>query len=151
MNVFSKKRQLTWETSPYVFRGLAAARVGPKPARGKSDTRIWYGWPPTLALRSLDEIVADRARAVAALSPGKYSSHSLRIGAAQDLLAAGKSLPGIMQAGRWKTPQMVLRYVRKLLASRNVMAEWGMELEALDAQPFGGFSFLLPIQLQSRT
>ena len=122
---------LIWETSPFVFRGLAPARVGPKPKGKDADRRPWFGWPPTLSLRSLDDTIADRALA-ASLAGGPYSSHSLRIGAAQDLLASGKSLPGIMASGRWKTSQMVLRYVRKLLAGRSAMAEWGRELEALD-------------------
>jgi hypothetical protein len=38
---------------------------------------------------------------------------STRVGAAQDMLRYGEQLPGIMQAGRWKTAQMVARYTAK--------------------------------------
>jgi hypothetical protein len=36
-----------------------------------------------------------------------------RVGAAQDMLAYGETLPAIMQAGRWKTAEMVGRYTAK--------------------------------------
>ena len=51
-----------------------------------------------------------------------FSGHSLRVGAAQDLLAAGVDLPGLMQAGRWSSPVMPARYNEHLRAMRGVMA-----------------------------
>jgi integrase len=44
------------------------------------------------------------------------SSHSIRVGVAQDNLAAGENLPAIMQAYRWRDPKMVIRYGAKLAA-----------------------------------
>jgi hypothetical protein len=44
----------------------------------------------------------------------RISGHSTRIGAAQDLTAAGAALPEIMVAGGWKSPQMPAHYARKL-------------------------------------
>ena len=44
------------------------------------------------------------------------SSHSIRVGVAQDNLAASESLPAIMQAYRWRDPKMVMRYGAKLAA-----------------------------------
>ena len=44
------------------------------------------------------------------------SSHSIRVGVAQDNFAAGESLPAIMQAYRWKDPKTVMRYGAKLAA-----------------------------------
>ena len=38
------------------------------------------------------------------------SSHSIRIGAAQDLLLTGKSFPEIMNRGRWSKIDTVMRY-----------------------------------------
>ena len=38
------------------------------------------------------------------------SGHSARVGAAQDMVAAGIELPAILQAGRWKSVAMVNRY-----------------------------------------
>jgi site-specific recombinase XerD len=39
------------------------------------------------------------------------SGHSMRVGAAQDLLNSGASLPIIMQRGRWSKTDTVMRYV----------------------------------------
>jgi hypothetical protein len=38
------------------------------------------------------------------------SSHSIRVGVAQDNFAAGESLPAIMQAYRWRDLKTVMRY-----------------------------------------
>ena len=43
----------------------------------------------------------------------RFSGHSTRVGAAQDMLRYGEQLPAIMQAGRWKTAEMVGRYTAK--------------------------------------
>ena len=51
------------------------------------------------------------------------SGHSARVGAAQDMIAAGIELPAILQAGRWKSAAMVNRYGERLLASRNGAAQ----------------------------
>jgi len=42
------------------------------------------------------------------------SSHSIRVGVAQDNFAAAESLPAIMQAYRWRDPKTVMRYGAKL-------------------------------------
>ena len=42
------------------------------------------------------------------------SGHSVRIGVSQDMVAAGFSLPEIMQAGGWQSPEMVSRYSEHL-------------------------------------
>ena len=39
------------------------------------------------------------------------SGHSMRVGAAQDLLLAGASLPMIMAKGRWSKTDTVMRYI----------------------------------------
>ncbi len=41
----------------------------------------------------------------------RLSGHSMRVGGAQDMLAAGFDALAIMQAGGWRTPNVVLRYV----------------------------------------
>jgi hypothetical protein len=42
------------------------------------------------------------------------SSHSIRVGVAQDNFAAGEALPAIMQAYRWRDANTVMRYGAKL-------------------------------------
>ena len=63
---------------------------------------------------------ADLPDSVAA---GPLSGHSARVGAAQDMVAAGIELPAILQAGRWKSAAMVNRYGERLLARRSGAAQ----------------------------
>ena len=51
------------------------------------------------------------------------SGHSPRVGAAQDMIAAGVELAAIMHAGRWKSPAMVSRYGERLLPGRSGAAQ----------------------------
>ena len=51
------------------------------------------------------------------------SGHSPRVGAAQDMVAAGIELPAILQAGRWKSAAMVSLYGERLLARRSAAAQ----------------------------
>ena len=41
------------------------------------------------------------------------SGHSMRVGAAQDLLNSGASMPTIMQRGRWSKTDTVMRYLEQ--------------------------------------
>ena len=66
--------------------------------------------------------MAVRAGLPEALVEG-LSGHSARVGAAQDMIAAGIELPHILQAGRWKTTSMVNRYGERLLARRSGAAQ----------------------------
>lgn len=55
---------------------------------------------------------------------GRYGSHSMRIGMAQDLARANTSLPLLMQAGRWKRADGPVQYIRKIQAGHNAVAQW---------------------------
>jgi hypothetical protein len=63
----------------------------------------------------------------------QVSGHSIRVGATQDLLALNIDLASVMQAGRWKTNRMPMRYGEHVLAARGGMAraaeEQGRDLE----------------------
>jgi integrase len=52
----------------------------------------------------------------------QVSGHSIRVGATQDLLALNIDLASVMQAGRWKTNLMPMRYGEHVLAARGGMA-----------------------------
>ena len=54
---------------------------------------------------------------------GGLSGHSARVGAAQDMVAAGIEMPAILHAGRWKSTAMVNRYGERLLAKRSGAAQ----------------------------
>jgi site-specific recombinase XerC len=53
-----------------------------------------------------------------------FSSHSLRVGMAQDLLADNADLGSLMQAGGWTTPRMIARYTAKLNAKRGAISRY---------------------------
>ncbi len=50
------------------------------------------------------------------------SSHSIRVGVAQDNFAAGENLPAIMQAYRWRDAKTVMRYGARLAAKSGASA-----------------------------
>jgi integrase len=52
----------------------------------------------------------------------QVSGHSIRVGATQDLLALNIDLASVMQAGRWKSARMPMRYGEEVLAARGGMA-----------------------------
>jgi hypothetical protein len=54
------------------------------------------------------------------------SGHSVRVGATQDLLALNIDLASVMQAGRWKSNRMPMRYGEHVLAARGGMARAAM-------------------------
>jgi integrase len=55
------------------------------------------------------------------------SGHSIRVGATQDLLALNIDLASVMQAGRWKSTHMPMRYGEQVLAARGGMARAASE------------------------
>jgi len=59
----------------------------------------------------------------------QVSGHSIRVGATQDLLALNIDLASVMQAGRWKTNRMPMRYGENVLAARGGMARAAAEQE----------------------
>lgn len=63
-----------------------------------------------------------RRRAVEAGIEGRISGHSLRVGSAQSLAAAGASLVEMQTAGRWKGSAMPAHYAKGQLAGRGAIA-----------------------------
>ena len=57
----------------------------------------------------------------------QVSGHSIRVGATLDLLALNIDLASVMQAGRWKTNRMPMRYGEHVLAARGGMARAAQE------------------------
>ena len=73
-----------------------------------------------LTVRSLRRII--QARASFAGIAGRVSGHSLRVGSAQSLAAAGASLVEMQREGRWKSPEMPGLYTRNQTARRGATA-----------------------------
>lgn len=84
------------EERGYIFRGINHARLGDN-LNSSQVNRIYK----KLAARiKLDTETTN-----------KISGHSMRVGAAQELLRAGESLVSIMNKGRWKKTDTVMRYI----------------------------------------
>lgn len=73
---------------------------------------------------SVTRLLKQRA-AEAGLSPSVVtglSGHSMRVGAAQNMAAAGIDLGAIMHAGGGKSPEMVMRYIEHMDVQKSGMA-----------------------------
>ncbi len=90
------------------YASHALARL--KPADPHPDQRIFNVSPSTLNRR------LKTAARTAGINHVDISSHSPRIGMAQDLTAHGTTMAGLKQAGRWKTSTTASRYTRHLTA-----------------------------------
>lgn len=73
-----------------------------------------------LGVRSIRRIITRRA--AGAGIDGRVSGHSLRVGAAQSLVAAGGTLVELQQAGDWKSARMPAHYARHQLAAHGAVA-----------------------------
>ena len=65
-----------------------------------------------------------RAMCIAAGLGDGFTGHSGRVGMAKDLRASGAEIAELMDAGRWKTAQMVGRYTKEEEAARGVIAKY---------------------------
>ena len=63
---------------------------------------------------------------VAGLGEG-YSGHSCRIGMAIDLAKDKHSLPDIMNAGRWQSPEMPALYIRETEVDDGAVSRWASQ------------------------
>jgi integrase len=81
----------------YIFRAVRHDRAGDRPLHPYSVNRI---------LKQ-----AARAAGLSVQAIEHLSGHSMRVGAAQDLIVLGLGVLPIMQAGGWKTMNVVGRYV----------------------------------------
>ena len=97
--------------------GIAEGRLFRSVAR---NGRFGEGLDPSQVPRILKAMA--RAAGLPEAVVGGLSGHSPRVGAAQDMIAAGIELPAILQAGRWKSTAMVNRYGERLLAKRSAAA-----------------------------
>lgn len=97
------------------FASQALERM--RPADAGPDGPVFDMSPGTVARR------LKAAAKAAGIDPADISTHSPRVGMAQDLAAAGIDMAAIMVAGRWNTPTMVAHYTRRLAATDTVIAK----------------------------
>lgn len=106
--------RLAW-ISPRTFallkKWLKVAKIGEGPLfRGLHLRRVSARALDTSSIRRLIKRAATRAGVDKDIAE-ELSGHSMRVGAAQDMLVAGFDALAIMQAGGWKTASVLLRYV----------------------------------------
>ena len=77
----------------------------------------------TSSIRRRIKVAAKRARLCQSVVNG-LSGHSMRVGAAQDMMVGGCDTLGIMQAGGWRTHAVLARYVENAAAERVHAARW---------------------------
>lgn len=77
--------------------------------------------PQALSAGSIGVIVRQRVAAVAEIR-GRIGGHSLRVGSARELAAAGASVAELQQAGGWRSPATPEVYIRRETAARGPIA-----------------------------
>ncbi len=113
---------LSAEAIAHLERWLAAASLNTGPIF--HHVRGMHIWPDALDASAVAEIIKSRGRdaGLDATLVAKLSGHSMRVGAAQDMAAAGIDLGAIMHAGGWKSPEMVMRYIEHMDVQKGGMA-----------------------------
>lgn len=77
----------------------------------------------TSSIRRLVKRAARKAMLDPQITSG-LSGHSMRVGAAQDMMVAGMDAISIMQAGGWKSSSVLARYVENASAARIHARRW---------------------------
>jgi hypothetical protein len=109
----------------YVIASDAPSRPGREPKLRTIPERIGARLSPA-AVGNIFKSVAKCIK-MASEDIRVVSGHSIRVGATQDLLALNIDLASVMQAGRWKTNRMPMRYGEHVLAARSGMARAAKE------------------------
>lgn len=127
-----RRHKTSTETHPY-FIGIEAAqalrdwlaRAGITDGLAfRSVNKAGKAGDTALSRRDVSRILKARASAARLGHAGGVSGHSLRVGMAVDLVAAGLDVASVMQAGGWRTERMVARYSERIAAGRGAVARF---------------------------
>lgn len=129
------------DTMAAIRRWLAAADITDgvvfRPVGGRKRVAVKLaeesGRPaPIMPLGAQEVARIFRKRAVAAELPHGFtiSGHSTRVGSANDLINAGYTIAQIMDAGHWKSAEMVQIYTRRSQAGANAVADLRLQQKA---------------------
>jgi integrase len=127
-----RRRKTSTETIEY-FIGLEAAQALDAwiERAGITEGPVFQslrknGKPTGRALdtRDVRRILKGRAQDARLGHADGVSGHSLRVGMAQDLVAADLDVASVMQAGGWASPTMVARYSSRITARRGAVARF---------------------------
>ena len=97
------------------FASQALERIKPP---GADPDELVFGFSASTVNRRLKA-----AARHAGIDAADISTHSPRVGMAQDLAAKGIDMAAIMVAGRWSTPAMVALYTKRLTAADTAIAK----------------------------
>jgi integrase/recombinase XerD len=100
----------------------AGIRTGPL-FRGLHTLKVSDAALDTSSIRRRIKMSAKRAGLAPAAVAG-LSGHSMRVGAAQDMMVSGFDALGIMQAGGWRTYSVLFRYVENASAAEMHARRW---------------------------
>ena len=95
----------------------ALLAIRPEEAVINPCERVFSLFPSQIYLRV-------KTAAAAANLGEQLSEHSIRVGMAQDLSAAGAELPELMTTGRWGSPTMPTKYPEAQAVGRWVVAQY---------------------------
>ncbi|MCL5776851.1 site-specific integrase [Limibaculum sp. FT325] len=127
-------------SSDRVSRWLSAACI----AEGPLFQGLHLGRPSgrqleTCSIRRLVKRAAQNADIPEPMAD-RLSGHSMRVGAAQDMMVSGFDTLAIMQAGGWKKPDVVLRYVENSETRMLHLRRWRILLkEASPSRSYTAF------------
>lgn len=115
---------LSPQTIEWLNGWLAAAKLSSGPLfRGLHTNRVSPEALDTSSIRRRVKLLAKRANLGDEVVKG-LSGHSMRVGAAQDMMVSGFDSLGIMQAGGWRTFAVLARYVENSSAARMHVRRW---------------------------
>lgn len=115
---------LSPSTQARLRRWLEAAEVQNGPLfRGMHTNKVSDVSMDTCSIRRRMKVTAARANLDEEVVRG-LSGHSMRVGAAQDMMLAGFDIIGIMQAGGWRTSAVLARYVENASARHMHNRRW---------------------------
>jgi integrase len=115
-------RYLAPDTLTFIDAWLDAARIETGFLFRAVAGRVVRQLMPDASVSKAFKRMARRAGMDASIAM-QFSGHSTRVGMAQDMAAGGIDLVAIMQAGGWKSPVMVARYVERLNARQGAAAK----------------------------
>lgn len=104
-----------WLEQAHIYRGPLF--------RGLHSNKVSAVAMDTCSIRRRIKVAARRA-GIGADKIAALSGHSMRVGAAQDMLVAGIDALGIMQAGGWRSQAVLARYVEHASAAHMHHRRW---------------------------
>lgn len=111
---YISEAKLNINTDPFLFCGIS-----------KHNTPLLRKEPKPISTKTIEGVFKKAWEDLSLITSvkNKFTGHSARVGATQDLLSKGYSTLQVQQSGRWATSTMVSRYGRAILARDSAMSK----------------------------